>query len=445
MQPTFMLIDSECPSTQGPTLDGVVADLRSRGICDDEYDLFFLIANNLDGFTGGWCVLGNTFGGYGYAPDSGMPSPYVNDNTLHSGQIWIFVHELGHGLDFLSDSQGFYMMFNHPPWAFPINEGYSFVAGEHFDCMSQILRQFRNYSDYKPPHDDYLEYIDSDMDGLADDDKMLPIDELRFNTDKFNPDTDGDGLSDSEEYSSGIYTSSDPNNPDTDDDGKLDGNDPTPLCDFSEYIIKFDNPPDMNSTDFNNWTRLASKPSFQKDNELKAVFYAGWDDDYLYIGTISNKNISIWLSLDGSGQNGRWETDGVFEGFSDWEKFKHTDQAYGDCYAGDKVLYINPCNDKLIKGSETISDSHIFNKFHEQKWITKCKIPRDLSHGTGFSYWDNDVPIIKGLRLQEGRILGFHLVYSCIGYGHNEWSGEWSSLSEVFHYYTSKLISRDTN
>ena len=91
-----------------------------------------------------------------------MPSPYVDDYSVYSGQVWIFVHELGHGLDGLSDSQGFYMMFNHPPWAFPVNDGYSFVAGEHFDCMSQILRQFKNYSDYKYPHDDYIEYIDSD-------------------------------------------------------------------------------------------------------------------------------------------------------------------------------------------------------------------------------------------------------------------------------------------
>jgi hypothetical protein len=56
--------------------------------------------------------------------------------------------------------------------------------------------------------------IDSDKDGLTDEEELL------YNTNPLNPDTDGDGLSDYEEVK--IYNT-DPLNPDTDGDGYLDG------------------------------------------------------------------------------------------------------------------------------------------------------------------------------------------------------------------------------
>ena len=109
------------------------------------------------------------------------------------------------------------------------------------------------------------------IDGLAYD-RMLPIDELRFNSDRLKADTDEDGLNDSEEYAAGYIYLRRSNNPDTDNDKKLDGNDSTPLCDFSEHITKFSNTPDMDSANFSYWTKLASKPSFQKDDELTLYF-----------------------------------------------------------------------------------------------------------------------------------------------------------------------------
>ena len=62
--------------------------------------------------------------------------------------------------------------------------------------------------------EDFQPFIDSDGDGLSDEEELL------LGTDPYNPDTDGDGLTDYEEVR--IY-GTDPLNPDTDGDGYLDG------------------------------------------------------------------------------------------------------------------------------------------------------------------------------------------------------------------------------
>lgn len=466
IEPTFFVINSNCPvvsSNTAPDMSVLERDLESRGVQRNQYDLLYLIAKEVDNGGGGWggpSILGNTHYGLGFYPYISTKSPYCKDHdngVLYSHLVWLFVHEIGHALESLYKEAGYYMLFNHFPWAYPIRNGYEFAAGEDFDGMAQVLRIFKDYNKPVDNHRGYLEFVDKDQDLMADNDSRLVIDEVRFGTSSSKADTDSDGLNDLEEYYAGIYGSSNPLSYDTDRDGIPDGSDPTPLCDFSPAIYKFNTSPAIDGTIGEGWTKLASIPSFQYDNSLKAEFYSGWDDNYLYLGVRSNKRIKVWMSLDGSGQNGSWETDGVFEesGTTDWDAVKQTEKAYGDCYQtqrGNKSIYLNPDSPtyrvRLGEYNDILDSQLAITGPDEQGYYTMtCKFTKDLGPGVGFSYWKNSAAsnIISGISLTPGRILGMQFTYApTMGATNYEWTGYWSSLAEVHHYYTTELISDNT-
>ncbi len=153
------------------------------------------------------------------------------------GSDWLMCHEFGHALDSLFHVSGIREhWFNH----LALGEGNIARFGEHFDCMSYILRrckeqdwsalqwgELRQWSDSDgdlvPDYTDELHALglstdpdnskaDSDSDGLSDREEMLLGNgnreghgerlhqSLRY-CDPLNPDTDGDGLSDAlDEY-----------------------------------------------------------------------------------------------------------------------------------------------------------------------------------------------------------------------------------------------------
>jgi hypothetical protein len=85
-----MYIDTLAPETTNASLANVEADLRARGVRDNKYDGVFVMGTNLYGFYGGHRILGDTYGGYGYATDKGNASPYYKDHDngeLFSGQV----------------------------------------------------------------------------------------------------------------------------------------------------------------------------------------------------------------------------------------------------------------------------------------------------------------------------------------------------------------------
>lgn len=461
IQPTFFVINSQCPAVSSntpPDMSVIESDLESRGIQKYQFDLLFLIAKEMDNGGGGWggpSILGDTHYGLGFYPYNSTMSPYCKDHDngiLYSHIVWLFVHEIGHALEALYKDDGYYMIFNHFPWAYPLKEGYEFIAGEDFDGMAQVLRVFRDFDKRVSMHDGYIEFVDKDKDLMADRDSRLVIDEERFGTSAAAADSDSDGLNDLEEYCAGIYMGSNPLSYDTDRDGIPDGQDPTPFCDFSPAIYKFHTSPEIDGTIDDSWTKLASIPSFQYDDSLEAEFYSGWDDNYLYLGVRSNKMIKVWMSLDGSGHNGSWETDGVFaeSGTTDWNSVKQTELAYGDCYQtlrGNKVIYLNPDSptSKVRLGEYyDIQDSQLaVTGPDEQGYYTMtCKFTKDLGPGVGYSYWNIQASsnIITGIRLNPGRILGMQFTYApALGSNDYEWNGSWSSLAEVHHYYTTEL------
>ena len=455
LEPTFIFLDGTYQVVNNDHMLQFERDLRARGVKDNQFDGFFLMAKeNLPGFLGGYVILGNTFGGLGYAPTPAREyMDEFNRGELYGMQVWIFVHEFGHALDGLSDQYS-EMLFNHPPWAYPLPKGYtSFNWGEGFASMAPILRLYNGYTKYKAPHNGYIEYFDSDKDGLADSDMRLPVDENRFGSNPSSRDADNDGLSDLQEYCAGIYTGSDPYTRDTDGDGIPDGKDATPLCDFCPSIKRFTTPPQFNGNITGDWTKLAGKPTYQTDKSLKAAFYAGWDDNYLYMAVESNKKIKLWLSVDGSGQNGRFETDGVFAGYTNWNTNKHSPTSYGDCYSSEACLYIDPNKNtvqkrtliNMAKGEwsgdpKPVDSSQVFYSKNGNKHTMMIKIPKALGPGIGFSYWKPGTPTIDGLRLSAGRILGFQLTYARAETASwDEFSGTFSSMNEMGAFYTSVL------
>ena len=214
-------------------------------------------------------------------------------------------------------------------------------------------------------------------------------------------------------------------------------------------------PPSFDGRIGSEWTRLAGKPAFQLDKSLEATFYAGWDSDFLYVAVESNKKIKLWLSIDGSGHNGRFETDGVFAGFTDWETHKHSPTSYGDIYSDDALLFIDPDNNAILQRQITdmatgarsgealpLANSQVFYVQNGDNHTMMIRIPRALGPGLGFSYWKPDMPVIDGLRLTEGRILGFWLTYAPAETATTgQFSGEWSSINEPMVFYKTALVN----
>lgn len=71
LEPTFRYIDSLAPDTSDTYLTQVEADLRVRGVKDNQYDGIFVMGTNLTGTNGAHCILENTYGGYGYTDGKG--------------------------------------------------------------------------------------------------------------------------------------------------------------------------------------------------------------------------------------------------------------------------------------------------------------------------------------------------------------------------------------
>lgn len=465
LEPTFMVIDGGLNDGTA----GIAPDLKSRGVYKDQYDMMFVISAETGCFTGGFKVLGAHVG-QGFTTDynysCSLWQDKHNQGDLYSGQIWIFLHEICHGMDALADddvddrTNAQYFITSDINQAYPdVKQQHpNFNPGTDTDLVSNILRVFDGYSNFEDPHTDYIEFYDYDYDGMANSDSRLPIDEERFGSSTTSSDRDNDGLTDMSEYSAGYFSGSDPLNDDTDNDGICDADDVTPLSDFSSTIGKFTQSPDIQTgTIDDSWTFLGSKPVKNGDSTLNAEFYSGWDDEYLYIGAKSNKKIEIWMSLDGSGQNGFPESDGYFvqaDGSTpDWDSVKNTEEAYGDCYVNEYALLIDPTKTKVSfidenKNGNIFDISQVSYKEINGEHILMCRIPKNLGPGFGYSYWAPGSSVIDGVRLSEDRILGFQIsyipfdgtspsdMYSVLGIP----DLQWSNLSEPTTFYKATLV-----
>lgn len=253
---------------------------------------------------------GQAFSGGTYGTDAPWAykrTPFSLINFNHEADIrWTVTHEFGHQLDAMADYSGFPSLpFNHPD---PSNLGG--VYGEHWDVNAFLLSHFPKdkWIGLKFGHRSLSK--DADEDGLADDDPALPLDEKRFGSDRRRADTDGDDLSDLDEYTvplgvshglneemaEGVFHAPDPRKKDSDGDGLEDGPDPYP-----EYGVNTVRPmrtPDLDGRiGEGEWAELGA---IRTDATGPVTYGLQWDARYLYVAMHAGKPLELALDLDGA-------------------------------------------------------------------------------------------------------------------------------------------------
>jgi hypothetical protein len=195
---------------------------------------------------GGWtwgCVLKDKDTGKKLCGWSWWAAPPASHDC---GSDWLLCHEFGHQLDSLFHESGHpEHWFNHLSRA----EANTARFGEHFDCMSYILRRTPEADWRDLQWGEQRSYADADADGMPDADDWLARAGLATDPDPATSDSDADGLSDRAEllavngnrngHGERLHPALDlpgPTDPDADHDGVADGADPLPWLAMPAFI-----------------------------------------------------------------------------------------------------------------------------------------------------------------------------------------------------------------
>jgi len=217
-----------------------------------------------------------------------------------SGNNWLMAHEFHHQLDELFLVSGYpEYWFNH--FSPTINTAADF--GEHFDGNAWILKNWPISQWYDLKFGGIRFTNDSDMDGIPDDDPLLPMDEKRLNSSPNRKDSDGDGVLDLDEidFSNWIIEGCGetygepallPNliAPDTDGDGLSDKIDPYPLYPF-EPVIRYGSSSLDDSSNRQFFAKLL-------DQRIRATVFAEWDSVRLAFGFKMDRLAPIKFMID---------------------------------------------------------------------------------------------------------------------------------------------------
>ena len=249
--------------------------------------------------------------GGGFTSGIGANSQYglsyweVTHANHGSGNNWLMTHEFHHQLDELFLVSGYpEYWFNH--FSPIVNTAANF--GEHFDGNAWILKNWLVANWYDLKYGNIRFTIDEDMDGVPDDDPVLPVDEKRLNSNPQSVDSDADGLTDLEEINfsnwiiegcgetyGGNARFPDLINPDTDGDGLLDNEDHYPLYSFTPEI-------NFAKTNFNDESTEAIYQStpFARlvDNRIHATVYAQWNSSHLKFAFKMDRLAPVKLMID---------------------------------------------------------------------------------------------------------------------------------------------------
>ncbi|MBL8897440.1 MAG: hypothetical protein JNM84_07420 [Planctomycetes bacterium] len=160
-----------------------------------------------DSATGTWSLQGRG-GASTVGPENrGCGISWWSLPAPSGASFWLFVRELHHQLEALFAAVG------HPEYGSPAFRSSIASAarfGEHHDGLAELLRQWPEWkwwalldlpalSSRRSAFGELAVALDTDGDGLPDEDPRLPLDELRFGSDPLRADSDGDGLSDAAE------------------------------------------------------------------------------------------------------------------------------------------------------------------------------------------------------------------------------------------------------
>ncbi len=212
--------------------------LRELGVMNTQYDIIYRVSPA----TGGYWSYGvrnldlpgpvrqTGFSHSVWPTRSGVRYPGHDEDT-HYDLSWVFLHEVQHAIDAVYNANGLPQKHHGDrPHLFP------YPAGGHYDFQAKMFRVFDKYEELLSNWGGTYESWDTGNYGFPDAEPLVPMDEVRFGSNPDLRDTDGDGLSDRDEFLDGIYSGSDPHNPDSNNSGIPDGNDPYPRYRVNTYI-----------------------------------------------------------------------------------------------------------------------------------------------------------------------------------------------------------------
>jgi len=364
--------------------------------------LFLACVRDFNEKTGKYELRGR---GGGFTAGIGANSQYglsyweVTHANHGSGNNWLMTHEFHHQLDELFLVSGYpEYWFNH--FSPTVNTAADF--GEHFDGNAWILKNWPVANWYDLKFGEIQFTVDQDMDGIPDDDPLLPMDEKRlFSNPKLN-DSDRDGVSDLDEikFSNWIIEGCGetyggaaqlPNliDSNTDEDGLDDSQDPYPLYPF-EPIINFGNffPKDSSAkTNFGKpFARLI-------DNRIHADAFAKWDSTSLNFIFKTDRLAPIKLMVDA-------DADGWFIGRDNY------------------LIYLRPRENMKLE-----TELVIFNSSDPKRWpFHDTELAKKISISSEIEMVDDEyvvrVSIPKdeytGMNLGQGEKLGVNIGFSVI-------------------------------
>lgn len=440
MDVTWLYIDTLPP---GPDWYNAAlqADLRSRGVQDNQYDLGYLVGQDLAGCLGGYVVFGSMCASLGTA--CGVPYPSKQpgiDYTI----AWTFTHEIHHALEAMENRTAGTpeVLFCHFPWCYPDPlgpTGWHMDWGAHYDGIAQTNREYGDdWMLYPPPYDGYIECIDADGDDLPDDDGRVWLDELRFGSSPALADTDDDGLDDLGEYSAYNFRATDPLLNDTDGDGLLDGEDLQPLYPIRMFLPYLHTPPTIDGVLEPGWPKLREGYYYTRNIADYALeSYAGWTDDALYLAFSSERRLRFMLSFDGSGLDGRFESpvrhvQGANDPYNTNNKENHIGDTWGD---GHHIYFAQDEMGARVVGRSAIPGAEVRSSFSGGQYHVEVKLPRALPGGAAFTWYLPSAPVVDGMTLENAHLVGLNLTMSNYdGSNEGEFSGIWTSLFESHAY-----------
>jgi len=440
MDVTWLYIPLDTPgSATGWGDAALMADLRARGVQDNQFDLAFLAGQDLAGCYGGYVVFGSTCASLGTVCGVAYPG---KDTTVDYTIAWTFTHEIHHALEAMEDRTAGTpeVLFCHFPWAYPDplgSTGWHMDWGPHYDGIGLTNREYGDsWFLYPAPYDQYIECIDADGDGLPDDDPRVWMDEARFGSSPLLADTDGDGLDDLAEYSAYNFRGTDPDNPDTDGDGVPDGPDHQPLYRVSRHLPLVPTP-EVDGWVGGSWNNLADGYYFTKNAaDFTLMTYAGYNEDGISFAFASTRQLRFMISIDGSGEDGRFESPVRHTaGATDTLNLDNKGNHYGDSWAdGNHIYTYYGASTAQVYGQGTIPGSLVASRYSGGIYSTEIYIPRTLPAGAAYTWYPpgESTPVVDGLTLEPGRVIGLNITFSnSSGSDGSEYSGTWTGLFET--------------
>ncbi len=262
---------------------------------------------------------------------------------------WLYVHEVGHQVDSFFGESGYdgtfgEWMFNH----FAPMSNTAYRHGEHYDGSAWLARAVPSQRFFQLKYGEIWKCEDADGDEIPDNDKRIPLDEVRFRSNPNMLDTDCDGLSDMEEVlaSNWIfemlpaisnvradYKMPNPTDPDTDDDGIPDGFDKYPLYAAKDVLTRNDSPPVIDGRiEPDRWSRIHTFTA----GEIQGTILGAWDEENLYLAFRFSREIPrFYFQLD-------MDNDGWYVGKDNYEVSGTCSD--GKCAVAD--AWVNNCAEK---------------------------------------------------------------------------------------------------